>query len=219
MAHPNEAELRTDVVRFCRLLHQKGYLAANDGNVSVRLGDRFLITPSGAAKAFLATGDLLIVDAEGRVQEGWGRPTSELSMHLEAMRRWPRIQAIVHAHPPSCIALSLVRHPRLDDVLPEVMLSLGRIEVVPYARPQSEELARSVAQRFERSDALILERHGTVTAGRSLAEAYFLTERLEHAAHVLWLAHALGRPTPLPEPEARALRKAHADGRDPTRTS
>ncbi|MHB8419506.1 MAG: class II aldolase/adducin family protein [Myxococcales bacterium] len=212
-----EAERRAQVIRFCGLLHDKGFLAANDGNVSVRLcRDRLLVTPSGTAKAFLTPEDLLVVDGEGRLLEGAGKPTSELAMHLEVLRRRPDVQAVVHAHPPTCIALTLVRHPRLDDVLPEVILGLGRIEVVPYARPQSEALARALSDRIAASDAVILERHGTLTVGRSVAEAYFLTERLEHAAHVLWLAHALGRPAALPEHEARELRRTHdRERRDP----
>ncbi len=211
---PLEDELRQDVVRFCQLLHQKGFLAANDGNVSVRLGGgRILVTPTGTAKAFLAPDELVVVDEKGQKIGGLGEPTGELPMHLEVLHRRPDVEAVVHAHPPMCIALSLVRSPRLNDVLPEVMLSLGQIDVVPYARPQTEALARSLAGRIERCDALILERHGTIAVGVSVAEAYFRTERIEHAAQVLWLAHALGRPLPLAEPEARALREAHARGR------
>ncbi len=207
---PSEGESRAAIVQFCRLLHQKGFLSANDGNVSVRLGGgRILVTPTGVAKAFIAPEDLIVVDEEGRKVAGARSATSELPMHLEVLRRRPDVEAVVHAHPPTSIALSLVRSPRLNDVLPEVILSLGRIEVVPYARPGTEALARSLAGRIERSDALILERHGTIAAGRSVADAYFLTERLEHAAEVLWRAHALGRPLPLPEAEARALLSAH----------
>ncbi len=210
-----EVELRADVVRFCRLLHRKGYLAAGDGNVSVRLAPgRLLVTPSGTAKAFLSPEELVVVDEQGRLLEGTRKPSSELAMHLEVLRRRPDVQAVVHAHPPSCIALSLFHSPRLNDVLPEVILSLGRIEIAPYARPQTAELARAVAGPIERCDAIILERHGTLAAGRSVADAYFATERIEHAAHVLWLAHAIGRPLPLPEQEARELRRNHANERD-----
>ena len=213
---PSEAELRGDIVRFCKLLHEKGFLAANDGNVSARLEDgRILVTPTGVAKAFLDPDELAIVDEGGEWLEGRLPPTGELPMHLEILKRRPDIGVVVHAHPPTCIALSLTRNPRLNGVLPEVILSLGTIEIVPYARPQTEALARALAGRIDHSDAMILERHGTVTVGRSVAEAYFRTERLEHAAQVLWLAHALGRPSPLPDPEVRALLAAHADARTP----
>ena len=200
-----ESALREDIVRFCRLLHQRGYLAANDGNVSARLdGQRLLVTPSGVHKGFLEPADLVVVDLEGRQLSGTAAPTGELSLHLRALAARPDAQAVVHAHPPLAIALSLTKR-RLDGVLPEVTLSLGRLQVVPYARPLSDQLARAVATALDASDAVILERHGTVAVGRTVAEAYGLTERLEHAAQVLSSAYLLGSPRPVPEGEQRAL--------------
>jgi len=125
-------------------------------------------------------------------------------MHLEAMRNRPDIRAVVHAHPPVSIAMSLSRK-KLNGFLPEVTLSVGRLQVVPYERPLSLKLARAVASALDNADAVILERHGTLAVGRDVAEAYARTERIEHAAHVLWLAHALGGPRPLEEGELRAL--------------
>jgi L-fuculose-phosphate aldolase len=207
---------RRDVVKCCQWLHQKGYLAAYDGNVSVRLdAGRVLVTPSGVHKGFLEPGDLLEVDLEGRKLSGDGAPTGELAMHLEAYRQRPDARAVVHAHPPVSIALSLSRK-RLNGFLPEVTLSVGRLEVVPYARPLTDELARAVGRALSRSDAVILERHGTVAVGKDVPEAYAFTERLEHAAYVLWLAHALGNPKPLDESELRALETIHARRRAAT---
>lgn len=211
MSFASEAALRTEVVRTCRLLHQKNYLAANDGNVSVRLdAERVLVTPTGVYKAFIEPEDLVVVDLEGRQLSGRLAPTGELPMHLCALRNRPEVNAVVHAHPPTAIAISL--YPRLlaRDVLGEVILSIGRFEVVPYARPQTEDMARVLEPHVTRSDAMILERHGTLTLGRTLLDAYALTERLEHASLVLWRAHALGRPSALPEEEANALRRIHA---------
>jgi L-fuculose-phosphate aldolase len=205
-----EEKARAEVVRVCRMLHERGYLAANDGNVSVRLdAGQILVTPTGVHKGFLEAKDLLVVDASGRVVSGEGKPTGELAMHLAALRLRPDARCIVHSHPPTCIALSLIRHLRLDRVLPEVILSIGRLAVVPSARPISEDLGAALTGYVEKSDALILERHGTLTLGDTPAAAYALTERLEHAAHVLWLAHAIGRPVPLPEAEARALERMY----------
>jgi len=209
-----EAAVRRDVIRFCGLLHDKNFLAANDGNVSVRLCNRrILVTPSGVPKAFIAPEDLLTVSPDGEVLSGKGKPSGELALHLQVLRARPDIRAVVHAHPPTCIALTLLRHLRLNDILPEVILSVGRLEVVPYARPLTDGLAAAVAAALGRADAVILERHGTVTVGGDLSEAYSRTERLEHAAHVLWLAHAIGRPTTLPEHEARTLYQLYARAR------
>ena len=112
--------------------------------------------------------------------------------------------AVVHAHPPVAIAMSLTRK-KLDGILPEVTLSLGRLLVVPYERPLSDQLARAVAKTLQSSDAVIMERHGTVALGRTVSEAYGKTERVEHACQVLWSAYALGTARPLPPEEYRKL--------------
>jgi L-fuculose-phosphate aldolase len=212
-----EQRIRADIVHFCKLLHEKNYLAANDGNVSYRLcPHRVLITPSGVPKAFMTPGDLVVVSPQGAQLSGSGKPSGELAMHLAALHTRPDVVAVVHAHPPTCIAVTLIRHLRLNDVLPEVILSVGRLEVVPYARPLTDALANAVAERLEKADAVILERHGTVTLGKTVAEAYARTERLEHAAYVLWLAHAIGSPVPLAEQEARRLEDIYATARAQT---
>jgi len=211
---PNEAELRRHVVDYCQLMHHKGYLAASDGNVSVRLGGgRILITPSGVHKGFLRPEDLLVIDEHGHVLEGDGRPSGEVAMHLTALRLRPDMQAVVHAHPPTCIAVSLLRHLRLNGILPEVILSVGSLQIVPYARPISADLAQSLEGYIEKHDALILERHGVLTVGRSVHQAYALVERLEHAAEVLRLAHAIGKPVPLSDSEVHALTEIYERSR------
>lgn len=213
MSPSMERALREDVVRFCRMLHARGYLAANDGNVSTRLeGDRVLVTPSGVHKGFLEPDDLVVVDLEGRQLSGKGKPTGELALHLRAYAKRPTAKAVVHAHPPVAIAMSLTKK-RLDGVLPEVTLSIGSLQVVPYKRPLTDALAVAVADALGRADAVIMERHGTVAVGADLAEAYGKTERVEHAAQVLWSAYALGGVRPVPESEQRALMELYERSR------
>jgi L-fuculose-phosphate aldolase len=209
-----EARLREEVVAYCALLHHKGYLAANDGNVSVRLGEgRALITPTGVHKGFLRPDELVVIDSRGKLLEGRSQPSGEVAMHVTALARRPDMNAVVHAHPPTCIAISLLRGLKLNGFLPEVILSVGSLTIVPYARPISEELGESLHGYVERHDALILERHGTLTVGKTVHDAYALVERLEHAAQVLHLAHLAGRPTPLPEDEQRALTEMYERSR------
>lgn len=208
-----EQALREDIVRYCQLLHQRGYLAANDGNVSARLdAERVLVTPSGVHKGFLAPEDLVVVDLAGKKLSGKGAPTGELSLHLRALERRPDALAVVHSHPPLAIAMSLAKK-KLDGILPEVTLSIGRLQVVPYRRPLSDELALAVAKALESSDAVIMERHGTVALGRSVSEAYGKTERIEHACQVLWSAYAVSSPKPLPVKELKALLKMYESSR------
>lgn len=195
------------------MLHARGYLAANDGNVSARLGeDRVLVTPSGVHKGFLAPADLVVVDLDGRQVGGAARPTGELALHLRAYAARPDARAVVHAHPPIAIALSLARK-RLDGVLPEVTLSIGSLQVVPYRRPLTDALAVAVAKALGGGDAVIMARHGTVAVGADLAEAYGRTERVEHAAQVLHAAYALGPVRPVPAREHRALRAMYERSR------
>lgn len=213
----DEDTLRVEIVQFCRLLHQRDFLAANDGNVSARLsGGRILITPTGRHKGLIEPEELVVVDESGKPVSGQGRPSGEIAMHLAALRMRPDCSVVMHAHPPTCIALSLLRHIRLNGVLPRVALSIGELAIVPYARPVTEELGDALAAYIERHDGLILERHGTVTVGKSVEEAYARTERLEHAAKVLWMAYAVGRPVPLPESEWRALVSIYEQSRDST---
>lgn len=214
----SESDLRHEVIRFCQLLHQKNYLSANDGNVSVRMpGGRILVTPSGAFKAFLRSEDLVVVDERGQLISGKLKPSGEMAMHLQALKQRPEVNAVIHAHPPTAVALSLLRHQRVNGILPEVILSMGELAVVPYARPLSQELADSLTHYLDRHDAFILERHGTLAVGQTVAEAYGRTERIEHAAHVLWLAYSVGRPLPLPDHEARELTRIYERSRKPTR--
>jgi L-fuculose-phosphate aldolase len=202
-----EAEHRALVVDFLKLLHSRGYLAACDGNISVRLGPgRVLVTPSGVHKGFLGVDDLLVTDAEGRVLEGRGCPTGELAMHLTSLHRRPDINAVVHAHPPTCIALSLIPGVTLNGFLPEVILSVGEVPIIPYATPVTAAMAIALHGFVDRCDAMILERHGTLTLGRTLLDAYAFTERLEHAALVLWRARTLGRPKRLSLSEEQTLK-------------
>ncbi len=213
----SELSKRRAVVRFMKRLHAKNLLAANDGNISVRLdGQRLLVTPSGGHKAFLKAEELVEVDLSGRVLSGTRTPTGELAMHLEVLRRRPEIQAVVHAHPPTCIALSVVERQSLNGILPEVILSTGEVPIVPYARPVSQAMADALDPFIDDHDALILERHGTLALGRTLLDAYALTERMEHAAEVLYRAHAFGRIRLLPRSEERELKELYERNRAAT---
>ncbi len=205
-----EPELRREIVEICKQLHAQGYLAAADGNVSARLPNgRILVTPSGIPKAFLDPEELILLEPDGTPLPGQLTPTGELPMHLAALNARPEMKVVVHAHPPTAIAMSLFKHLKLDDILPEVILSCGRLVVVSYARPLTEALARGVSHALSNADAVILERHGTVTLGTTLLEAFARTERLEHACEILWRAHSIARPTSLPEQEASTLRRLY----------
>lgn len=199
--------LREQTIRVCRKLSEKGLIAAADGNVSCRSGENsLLITPSGRSKGELEPRDLLLVDFEGRVHEGEGRPSSEIRMHVLAYRRRPDVNAVVHAHPPLLTALTLAGIPFLADALPEVWLTIGPVPTAPYATPCTSEVPESILPFIDRHQAILLERHGSITLGRDLNEAYMRLEKLEHAAHSLFYAHLLGGRQPDPLPTAALMK-------------
>lgn len=200
-----EVKLRQTLVRICRMLHQKNLIAAMDGNVSVKCGDGLLTTPSGVNKGYLEEDHLILVDWNGRVVEGEGQPTSEMAMHLAVYRLRPEVEAVVHAHPPLATAFSIAGISLEDFVLPEVVMTMGVIPTVSYATPTTAEVPESIRNLILKHDALILERHGALTVGRDLMDAYNKMEKLEHAALIIFSALQLGRVRCLPPREVEKL--------------
>lgn len=183
-----EQEARADMVRIGRLLYEKDFICASDGNISVRVApNRILITPSGLHKGFLHDSDMVVVDANGRSIPPYTKhkATSELPMHLEAYRLRPDIHAVVHAHPPITVALSIAEAKLTEYILPEVIVFLGLIPVTDYATPSSDENAQAIRQHIRTHDGLILKRHGSLTVGNSPMQAFMRLETLEQNARML----------------------------------
>ena len=187
-------------------------LAGADGNISLRISDQeILITPTAIAKAFMAPGQMAVINLAGDILAG--KPSSERWMHLQIFRQCPDAVAIVHAHPPTAIAWSIAR-PDLDqlpcDCLSEVILAAGRIPFVPYARPGTAQMGDVLQPFLPHHRAMILRAHGALAWGADLDEAYRGMERIEHSAQILATAVQLGGLHPLPAEEIaylHALRK------------
>lgn len=201
----SEQSLKQELLLICRMLHQKNLIAGMDGNVSVKYGGHLLTTPSGLNKGFLRMDQIIKVDWDGRVQEGDGEPTSEMAMHLEVYRLRPEVEAVIHAHPPLATAFSIAGVSLEDFILPEVVMSLGVVPTAAYATPTTSEVPESIQGLIERYDALILERHGALTVGQDLMDAYNKMEKLEHSALVILTALQLGRVRQLPPQEVEKL--------------
>lgn len=207
-----EQQLREEIIRVCQLIWQRGWVAASAGNVSARLSEnRVLTTPSGFSKGLLKPEQLIIVDMEGKKIPSYDaasrdlRPTSEMPLHLEVYRQRADVQAVVHAHPPISIALSIADIPLARCLLPEVVITLGTIPFTRYATPSTPEGAAAVRELIVNHDALILRRHGTVTVGRSPLDAYFKLETVEHSAEITLIVRQLGRSNPIAPDEVRKL--------------
>lgn len=201
---------RQDLIEVGRRLDRKGFVAANDGNLSVRLGSgRVLVTASGTIKGHLSASDFVVVDLDGRVVEGAGRPSTEIAMHLAIYRVRSDVRAVVHAHPPIATGFAVAGIPLALCVLPEIVLTLGSVPLATYAPPATEELARSIEPHLKHADAVLLRNHGAVTCGPDLFEAYYRMERVEHFAHILLVARLLGNVGVLTRDQVRALMAQH----------
>ena len=199
-------EARAQLASCGRRLDLLGFTPATDGNVSARLGEgRVLLTPAGKEKGSLAPDDLIVVDQDGRVVEGTGRPSTETPMHLLCYRRRADVGAVVHAHPPVATAFAASGVPLDAPVMPEIVLTVGPVPLVPYATPGTEELARSLEPWVERHDAFLLASHGVLALGRDVREALHRMERVEHLARVTLAARLLGGPRSLTDAQVVSL--------------
>jgi L-fuculose-phosphate aldolase len=204
------ATLGADLIRICRRLYARGLVVATDGNISCRCEDgTLLITPSGVAKGELEEAQLLRVDGRGQVLAGEGKPSSEFRMHLAVYAERPDVQAVVHAHPPLLTAFTLAGVPFIAETLPEVWLTIGPVPTAAYATPSTAEVVTAIAPYIANHQAILLERHGSLTVGKDLQEAYLRLEKLEHAAHTLLYSQLLNGRQPAPLP-AEALAKLAA---------
>ncbi len=212
-ANTTVKHLRAALVEAGRIAYTRGLLTSNDGNLSVRLGSGdILITPSGLCKGRLAPDDILLINAAGDVLHAAGglKPTSETPMHIEVYRRRPDARAVIHAHPPYAVALTLAGKNLRADILPEIALTLGDVPTTDFALPCSEENAAAIRALIPDHDALILRQHGVLAVGATLDHALIALERVESCAQVQVLAEMMGQVTPLPAamlPQLHAMRR------------
>ena len=203
-----ERQLRLQIVEVAQQMYARDFIAGIAGNISARLPDgNLLITPSGGNKAHLTPAEILAIDLDGNClcHGGICKPTSELPMHLEVYRQRPDVGAVVHAHPITCVALSLVGISMQTPYIPEALVILGPVPTTPYATPSSTENRDAIRSLIGSHDAIVLAHHGSLTVGRDVDEAYMHLEILEHTAKVVAKAHELGTPRVLADDEVDKL--------------
>ena len=222
--YPSRAAAAREIVVVCRRLYERGLIAGPDGNVSVRLGPgRVLVTPAGMSKTDVRAADLVEVELDGATR--WaGRgvaASSEVGMHLRIYQRRPDARAVVHAHPPTATAFAVAGEPVPADVLPELILQMGAVPLVPYATPGTPALADGLEPFLAGHDAFLLANHGATTLGPTLRVAHQRMESLEHGARILMAARHLGQVNHLADEHVRALaaaRRRLAGGIEPPDT-
>ena len=203
---PTERKHREEIVRYGRMLHEKGFVAAMDGNLSVRLKqDRILVTPTGLSKGSMRPADLVIVDLDGNQVAGRRNVTSEIGMHLMIYRTRADVKAIVHAHPPTATGFAAAGIALTEPLVCEVVMGLGCIPLARYGTPGTAELAQSLEPYVPKYDAILMSNHGVVAYGDTIEHAYMKMETVEHFAEISLVTHLLGRQQPLQEREIEKL--------------
>lgn len=205
----SERQYRQEIVQVGRMIHERGYVAATDGNLSVRLREnRILVTPTAMSKGLMKPSDLVVVDAEGRKLQGKRHVSSEMAMHLLVYRLRSDIHAVVHAHPPTATGYAAAGQPLNPALLSEVVIALEDIPLAEYGTPGTSELCDTLAPLIPRYQAILMSNHGVVTYGEDLLTAYMHMETVEHFAKVALVAHMLGRQHLLSEEDMRKLATA-----------
>ncbi len=204
-----EQEQRDELVRVCRRIYEKGWVAANDGNVSIRLDrDRILCTPTAMSKGSIEAGDLILCDMEGNKLEGHRECTSEIAMHTLIYSMRPDIHAVVHAHPPVATGFAVASRALDKALLPEVVIQLGAVPLARYGLPGTPAITEGMVPFIPNYDALLLENHGCTAYGADVWQAFFRMEVVEHFARITFVAEMLGGARPLPRDEVEKLFKA-----------
>jgi L-fuculose-phosphate aldolase len=201
-------QLRADIVEVGRRLWVRGFVASNDGNISVRIGpDRLLMTPANVSKGFMTPEMMVVTDLDGKLVSGapGRRPSSEIQMHLVAYRQRADVGSVVHAHPPLSTGFAVAGIPLDRAVLAEVVTTLGSIPIVEYGTPSTRELADTVRPYVKAHDGLLLANHGALALGPDLFAAYYRMETIEHFARISLTARLLGREHLLSRDEVMRL--------------
>jgi L-fuculose-phosphate aldolase len=189
-----EDAFRADIVEVGKRMYARGYVASNDGNISIRLDDTtILTTPKSVSKGFMTTDMMVVVDVEGKKIRGSRDASSELLMHLEVYRNRPDVRAVVHAHPPVATGFAVAGIPLDRAVLAEVVTTLGSIPIAEYGTPSTPELPAAVRKYIKAHDGLLLANHGALTVAPDVFAAYFKMETIEHFARISLVARLLGR--------------------------
>ena len=195
-----------DLGEVCHLMWSQGWVAANDGNVSVRRDDGTIVcTPSGVSKREIEPDMLVVIDSAGRVVEGDRRPSTEMAMHLRCYADREDVRAVVHAHPPYATAFAAADRALDGYGLIETVLTVGAVPVVPFAMPRTDDVAEAIAPYLSHHDALLLRAHGALTVGGDLRTAYYRMESLEQFAKISLAAHQLGGMKDLPRHDIDTL--------------
>ena len=216
-------EIREQICDICHKLWQQGWVAANDGNISVKLPDgNFLATPTGISKSFITPEKLVIINNKGEVLSGLPgyKPSSEIKMHMRCYRERPDVGAVVHAHPATATGFAVAGKSMDEYSMIETVIAIGSIPLTPYGTPSTDEVPDAITPYLQDHDVMLLQNHGALTVGCDLITAYYRMETLELYAKISLVAHLLGGAKEIEKPQIEKLlylreNYYHVTGRHP----
>lgn len=201
-----EQQLREDIVRIGRLMFDKGWVASNDGNITIRMDDgRVLATPTGVCKGRMAIDDLILCNLQGEKLSGDRERTTEMGMHLTIYNLRPDVRSVVHAHPPVATGFAAAGRALNLALLPEVVISLGCVPLAEYGLPGTPALTAGMLRYIPKYDAILMANHGVVSYGDDVFQAFSRMETVEHFARITLVAELLGGAKALPRVEVQKL--------------
>ncbi len=204
----NEYEIKKEMCEIGKRVYNRGMVAANDGNFSVKLSENeFLCTPTGVSKGFMTPDYICRVDAAGKVlQANKGfKPSSEIKMHMRVYKERPDVKAVVHAHPLYATSFAIAGIPLTQPIMPEAVIALGCVPIAEYGTPSTEEIPDAVSKYLQYYDAVLLENHGALAYSDSLLAAYHKMESVEFYAQLLYQSKVLGGPKELSPAQVQTL--------------
>lgn len=222
----NEDMIKQEMCEIGRRVYERGMVAANDGNFSVKINENeFLCTPTGVSKGFMKPECICRIDARGQLlkENGGFRPSSEMKMHLRVYQERPDVGAVVHAHPPYATTFAAAGIELEQPILSEAVLTLGKVPVAKYGTPSTQEVPDAVAEYLQDYDAMLLANHGALTYGDSLMNAYYKMESVEFYARILYQTKMLGGAKELTREQVEDIyeirRRSGMQGRHPAMIS
>lgn len=204
----SEFEIKKQICDIGKRIYDRGMVAANDGNISVKLNDNeFLCTPTGVSKGFMTPEYICKVDANGNVIQANGafKPSSEIKMHMRVYQKRPDVQSVVHAHPIYATSFAIAGIPLTQPIMPEAVIALGCVPIAEYGTPSTNEIPDAVEKYLPYYDAVLLESHGALTYSDSLLNAYHKMESVEFYAELLFKSRQLGGPKVFSEERVQQL--------------
>ncbi len=199
-------EIKKEICDIGKRIYDHGFVAANDGNISVKVGpNEYYCTPTGVSKGYMTPDMIIRIDGQGNKIEGRLNPSSEIKMHLRVYQERPDVNAVVHAHPPIATAFTVAKIPLDAYILPEAVLTIGDVPTCDYGTPSTMEIPDSLMPHIQKHDAFLLKNHGALTVGNTLLKACFTMEEVEFNAKINFYARQLGGIDEIPCEELEKL--------------